>query len=88
MNTKKALPVWIMPPFLLCKDNTFFSEMQIPILRSTRGGGASKAKNCDKLGWGKEMKRWGDGGGVLMFLIRKVCRSKTESVTLSLRTEN
>ena len=21
--TKEALPVWIMPPILLCKDNTF-----------------------------------------------------------------
>ena len=37
MNIKEALPVWIMPPFLLCKDNTFLSEMQIPILGQVRG---------------------------------------------------
>ena len=46
INTKEALPVWIMPPFLLCKDNTFLSEMQIAIFRADGGVYASCAKNC------------------------------------------
>ena len=49
LNTKETLPIWIMPPFLLCKDNTIFSEIQIPFLKSTWGSGASMAKNCDIL---------------------------------------
>ena len=53
MNKKEALPVWIMPPFLHCKDNVFFSEIQIPFFRANVGMGASMAKNCDKLGVGK-----------------------------------
>ena len=31
VNKKEVLPAWVTPPFLLCKDNTFLSEMQIPI---------------------------------------------------------
>ena len=53
LNTKEALPVWIMPPFLLCKDNTFLSEMQIAIFRADDGMWGTMAKNCDKVGWGK-----------------------------------
>ena len=53
MDTKEALPVWIMPPFLHCKDNVFFSEIQIPFFRVNVGMGAGMAKNCDKLGVGK-----------------------------------
>ena len=32
VNKKEMLPAWVTPPFLLCKDNTFLSEMQILIL--------------------------------------------------------
>ena len=45
-DTKEALSTRVMPPFLLCKDNTFLSEMQIPIFRAGEGMGASCAKNC------------------------------------------
>ena len=51
--------MWIMPPFLLCKDNTFLSEMQIQIFRADVGRGAVMAKNCDKVGWGIwSERRW------------------------------
>ena len=58
MSTKEALPVWIMPPFLLCKDNTFLSEMQIPFFRADDGSGAREAKNCYI--WGVAI-RWREG---------------------------
>ena len=48
-----------MPPFLLCKDNTFLSEMQIWIFGADVGRGAVMAKNCDKVGWGIwSERRW------------------------------
>ena len=31
---KEVLPVWVTPPFLQCKDNTFLSEMQIGFFKS------------------------------------------------------
>ena len=51
VNTKEALPAWIMPLFLLCKDNTFWSEMQIAFSGADAGSGASCAKNCYILGY-------------------------------------
>jgi hypothetical protein len=54
MNTKEALPTWIMPLFLHCKDNIVFREMQIAIFRLGDGADWSCAKNYDKEGWGKE----------------------------------
>ena len=36
---KEALPAWVRPPFLQCKDNTFKSEMQIVIFSDNRDVG-------------------------------------------------
>ena len=30
------LPIWVTPPFLQCKDNTFMCEMQITIFNPAR----------------------------------------------------
>ncbi len=32
-NKKEAPPAWVTPPFLLCKDNIFFGEIQISFFR-------------------------------------------------------
>ena len=45
INKKEALPAWVTPPFLLCKDNTFLSEMQILIFGAGWGRRTSFAKN-------------------------------------------
>ena len=50
MNKKEVLPAWVTPPFLLCKDNTFFSEIQILIFRATIASGVKFVKNCNNLG--------------------------------------
>ena len=50
MYKKEVLPAWVTPPFLLCKDNTFFSEIQILIFRATIASGVKFVKNCNKLG--------------------------------------
>ena len=44
VNKKEVLPAWVTPPFLLCKDNTFLSEMQIPIFGAGWGNRTSFAK--------------------------------------------
>ena len=51
MNKKEVLPAWVTPPFLLCKDNTFFSEIQILFFRSVERSVMKKVRNCYKLGW-------------------------------------
>ena len=51
INKKEVIPAWVIPPFLLCKDNTFLSEIQIRIFRVDVCGEARCAKNCDILGW-------------------------------------
>ncbi|MEE0804931.1 MAG: hypothetical protein U0L77_05870, partial [Prevotellamassilia sp.] len=38
---KEVLPIWVTPPFLQCKDNTFLSEMQIDFF-------TSRALLCEK----------------------------------------
>jgi hypothetical protein len=53
MYKKEVLPAWVTPPFLLCKDNIFFSEIQIAVFCPIEGGKARMAKNCNKVGWGK-----------------------------------
>lgn len=57
VNIKEALPVWIMPPFLLCKDNTFLGEMQIPFFRADKERGTTEAKNCNKTKDANKIKR-------------------------------
>ena len=51
VNTKEALPAWIMPLFLHCKDNTFLSEMQIAIFWVEGGDGAKEVRFCYIGGW-------------------------------------
>ena len=51
VDTKEALPRTVMPLFLLCKDNTFLSEMQIAIFRVEGGDGAKEVRICYIGGW-------------------------------------
>jgi hypothetical protein len=51
MDTKEALPAWIMPLFLHCKDNTVFGEMQIAIFRVEGGDGEKEVRICYIGGW-------------------------------------
>ena len=51
VDTKEALPAWIMPLFLLCKDNTFWGEMHIAIFRVEGGDGAKEVRICYIGGW-------------------------------------
>ena len=39
------MPAWVIPPFLLCKVNTFLSEMQIVIFGVRAGRWVRFAKN-------------------------------------------
>ena len=70
MDTKEALPAWIMPLFLLCKDNIVFGEMQIAIFRSDAGAGGSCAKIFDKVGRGKQTEM----GAILPWVSLQICR--------------
>ncbi len=47
---KEVLPLAVTPPFLLCKDNTFLSGMQIASNWWARGERANEVKICDKRG--------------------------------------
>ena len=54
INKKEVIPAWVIPPFLLCKDNTFLSEIQIRIFWVDVWVEARCAKNCDILWWSNQ----------------------------------
>ena len=70
MNKKEALPAWVTPPFLLCKDNTFFSEIQILFFRSVERSVMKKVRNCYKLGWWNRIAEGRKLTPVLLFSAR------------------
>ena len=51
VDTKEALPAWIMPLFLLCNANTFWGEMHIAIFRVEGGDGEKEVRICYIGGW-------------------------------------